>query len=194
MAGVGRTERCYVQGSAAASRRRSLRAKPASCWRSPNHRSRQPNGWSASGTCLVGYGYSSAIPDIGADRVLRQQCGGLLTAAASSNRMAAFCISELTLPTPMHRSQLGIDIRIEVAERRAGLPADGPPLTMLDIVFGGHAEQRSWLNATKFVRTIRGAVTRILRVRATHQPACPASERVVKSPMCEPMALSLLCA
>jgi hypothetical protein len=55
--------------------------------------------------------------------------------------------AKLYIATPMHRSQLGIDIRIEVAERRAGLPADCPPLTILDIVFGGHAEQRSWLNA-----------------------------------------------
>ncbi|REG45569.1 hypothetical protein B0G80_9177 [Paraburkholderia sp. BL6669N2] len=41
----------------------------------------------------------SAFADIGVAWVLRQQCGGLLTVAASSSRTAASCISELTLPT-----------------------------------------------------------------------------------------------
>jgi hypothetical protein len=45
------------------------------------------------------YVASSAIADIGADGALRQQCGGLLTMAASSNPTAASCISELTLST-----------------------------------------------------------------------------------------------
>lgn len=102
--------------------------------------------------------------------------------------------AKLYIATPMHRSQLGIDIRTEVAERRAGLPGDNLPLTIFDIVFGGHTERRSRLNATKFVRTIPGAVRRIMPARATHQPACPSSERVVKSPMYESMALSLMCA
>ncbi|SAK73053.1 hypothetical protein AWB78_03056 [Caballeronia calidae] len=88
------------------------------------------------------------------------------------------CLNSAT----MHRSQLGIGDRTEVAERRVGLPDDGPPSTLLDIVFGCHAERRSSLNATEFVRTISSAVTRIVPVRATHQPACPASERVGKSP------------
>jgi hypothetical protein len=101
---------------------------------------------------------------------------------------------KLCIAATMHRSQLGIGDRTKVAECRACLPDDGPPSTLLDIVFGCHAERRCSLNATKFVRTIPGAVTRIVSVRATHQPACPASERVVKSPMYEPMALSLLCA
>jgi hypothetical protein len=42
---------------------------------------------------------SSAIADIGAGWVLRQQCYGLLTVAASSSPTAASCIYELTLPT-----------------------------------------------------------------------------------------------
>jgi hypothetical protein len=46
----------------------------------------------------------SAIADIGASWVLSQQCGGLLTVAASRSRTAASCISELTLPTQTGRS------------------------------------------------------------------------------------------
>jgi hypothetical protein len=42
----------------------------------------------------------SAIADVGAGRVLRQQCGGLLTVTAPHSGTAAFCIGELTLPTP----------------------------------------------------------------------------------------------
>jgi hypothetical protein len=42
---------------------------------------------------------TSAIADIEMRWVLRQQCGGLLTAAASSSQTAASCISEFTLPT-----------------------------------------------------------------------------------------------
>jgi hypothetical protein len=49
-------------------------------------------------------GKSSAIADIEMRWVLRQQCGGLLTVAASSRRTAAFCISELTLSTRYCRS------------------------------------------------------------------------------------------
>jgi hypothetical protein len=41
---------------------------------------------------------SSALVAIGAGRVLRQQCGWLLTVAASSSRTAASCIGELTPP------------------------------------------------------------------------------------------------
>ncbi|MGF6810879.1 hypothetical protein OKW30_006071 [Paraburkholderia sp. Clong3] len=46
----------------------------------------------------------SAIADIGVVSVVRQQCGGLLTVAASSSRTAASSVSELTLPTPSGRS------------------------------------------------------------------------------------------
>src|SRR5579864_1384008 len=49
-------------------------------------------------------GGSSAFADIGAGRVLRQQCGGLLAVAASSSRTAASCSSELILPTQPGRS------------------------------------------------------------------------------------------
>jgi len=42
---------------------------------------------------------SSAFADIGVGWVLRRQCGGLLTVAASSSWTAASRISELTLPT-----------------------------------------------------------------------------------------------
>ena len=58
------------------------------------------------GTCRMPYGSISAIADVGAGRLLRQQCGGLLTVAASSSRMAASCISELTLPTLNGPSEL----------------------------------------------------------------------------------------
>jgi hypothetical protein len=44
-------------------------------------------------------GESSAFADIEAGWVLRQQCGGLLTVAASSSRTADFRASELTLST-----------------------------------------------------------------------------------------------
>ena len=44
-------------------------------------------------------GWKSAIADVEAGWVLCQQCRGLLSVAASSNRTAASCISELTLPT-----------------------------------------------------------------------------------------------
>jgi len=57
-----------------------------------------PKRRAGSGSCARNDS-SSAIAVIGAGRVLRQQCGGLLTVAASSSRTAASCISELTLPT-----------------------------------------------------------------------------------------------
>src|SRR5260370_33585754 len=47
----------------------------------------------------------SAGAGIGMGRLLRQQWGGLPTMAASSNPVAASCISELTLPT-LYRWQL----------------------------------------------------------------------------------------
>jgi hypothetical protein len=49
------------------------------------------------------FGASSAFADIGAGWVLRQQCGGLPTVAASSSETAGSCISELTLSTPCRR-------------------------------------------------------------------------------------------
>jgi hypothetical protein len=44
-------------------------------------------------------GRSSATADVGAGWVLRQQCDGLLTVAASSSPTAASCRGELILPT-----------------------------------------------------------------------------------------------
>jgi hypothetical protein len=46
---------------------------------------------------------SSALAVTGLGWVLRQQCGGLLTMAASSDPTAASSICELTLPTPSGR-------------------------------------------------------------------------------------------
>jgi hypothetical protein len=48
-------------------------------------------------------GRFSAFADIEAGWVVRQQCGRLLTMAASSNPTAASCISELTLSTQCRR-------------------------------------------------------------------------------------------
>jgi hypothetical protein len=47
---------------------------------------------------------NSAFAVVGVGRVLRQQCGGLLTVAALSSRTAASCSGELTLPTLCCRS------------------------------------------------------------------------------------------
>ncbi|WP_153139744.1 hypothetical protein [Paraburkholderia agricolaris] len=47
---------------------------------------------------------SSAFADIGEGRVACQQRTGLLTVTTPHNGMAAFCISELTLPTRSCRS------------------------------------------------------------------------------------------
>jgi hypothetical protein len=47
----------------------------------------------------------SAIADIEAGSVQRQQPGGLLTLAASRGRVAIACISELTLATLCRRSR-----------------------------------------------------------------------------------------
>jgi hypothetical protein len=64
---------------------------------------RQVTEWSGHPSQLLGDS-SSAIADIGAVWVLRQQCGGLLTVAALSSWTAASCICEPTLSTLNGRS------------------------------------------------------------------------------------------
>jgi hypothetical protein len=76
----------------------------ASC-RSPLSSLGHSSGRSAFETCPITYESSSAIADVGADWVRRQQCGELLTVAASSSQTAASCISELTLPTRLSYSR-----------------------------------------------------------------------------------------
>ncbi len=53
----------------------------------------------------------------------------------------------------------------------SGLTRRRATFALLDTVFGCQAERRFSLNATRFVRTIPGAVTRIMPVSATHQLA-----------------------
>ncbi|SKC64377.1 hypothetical protein SAMN05446934_1315 [Paraburkholderia hospita] len=69
---------------------------------------------------------TSAIVDIGAGRVLLQQCGGLLTVTASSSRTAASCISEFTLLAlngPSSQSEVNGGFQL-TATVRLGTPND----------------------------------------------------------------------
>ena len=75
---------------------RAIRSKPT---RPESHSISPPPQHVSAQSGPAAVGRFSAFADIGAGRVLRQQCGGLLTVAASSSRTAASCISELTLPT-----------------------------------------------------------------------------------------------